>query len=63
MSRKKNSIQFQYNNPYFVIFMTKFHLKNIDVNTFLEEGAKKVYVLYTYVNVDNYGQPLSQIIK
>ncbi len=31
------------------------HLKNLDMYTFGGE-SEKVYVLYTYLNVDNYGR-------
>ncbi len=36
------------------------NLKNVDMYTFHEEGggSEKVYVLYTHLNVDNYGRPL-----
>ncbi len=36
------------------------HLKNVDMYIFWggEEGSEKMYVLYTHLNVDNYGQSL-----
>ncbi len=35
------------------------HLKNVDMYTFRGEGGLRKYVLYTHLNVDNYGRFLS----
>ncbi len=41
-----------------------FHLKNINVYTLCEgSGSEKMYVLYTDLNVDNYGSPLTSSIQ
>ncbi len=56
-------IQYTFNKlVHFLAFAWQIiHLKIVDVYTFWGEGFEKVYVLYTHLNVDNYGLPLTII--
>ncbi len=45
---------------HFFHFMVIIYLKNVDLNTFWG-GSEKEYVLYTHLNVDNYGRPLRSL--
>ncbi len=60
MSIEKNvaSLHVQHFSPFILSFSWQIvHLKNVDMYTFSEGmGTEKVYVLYTHLNVDNYGQ-------
>ncbi len=38
------------------------HLKNVDVYTFGGGGGLRKYVLYTHLNVDNYGRSLIIVV-
>ncbi len=54
MEKNVDSIHFQHFSPFFIICIA-----NLLMCTLFEgEGSEKVYVLYTNLNVDNYGQPL-----
>ncbi len=58
-----DSGHFQHFNPYlFVSFSCHiFHLINVGVHFLRGRGFEKVYVLYTGLNIDNYGRPLTEL--
>ncbi len=60
-----DSVYFQHFSPFYFSFSWQIiHLKNVDVYTFWggAGGVEKVYVLYTHLNVDNYGRPLEEYL-
>ncbi len=60
MGKKIDSVYFQHLTHFFKLFLWQIiHLKNVDVYTFWGgEDYEKVYVLYTQLNVENFGWPL-----
>ncbi len=62
MGKNIDSVQFQHFSPYFIIFMANLPFEKCWYVHFLRgEGGVRKYVLYTHLNVDNYGRPLSGI--
>ncbi len=51
-----DSVHFQHFGPFFIIFMANYPF-DFFMCTLLE-GVEKVYVVYTHLNVGNYGFPL-----
>ncbi len=53
-------INFQHFSPFIIIFMANYPFEKMLIFTLFDGrgGSEKVYVLYTHLNVDNYGQPL-----
>ncbi len=57
-----DSVHFQHFSLFFSSFSWKIiHLKKFNVCTFCGGVGLKKCMLYTHLNVDNYGQPLSNI--
>ncbi len=62
IKRKKKLIPYTFNILiYFLSFSWQIiYLENVDVYTFWGGGeSEKVYILYTHLNVDNYGRPFN----